>query len=59
MPSSVLFQVRALQKWYQLGEVRINALRGIDLDLYTGELVVLLGASGSGKSTLGIIRLKM
>ena len=49
---TAVFSVRGLTKVYDLGEVQVHALRGVDLDLYERELVVLLGASGSGKSTL-------
>lgn len=49
---SPVFHTRKLTKTYDQGEVQVRALRGVDLDLYQGELVVMLGASGSGKSTL-------
>ncbi|MNL08122.1 Macrolide export ATP-binding/permease protein MacB [compost metagenome] len=50
-PSPVLI-ARQLKKTYLMGEVQIEALRGVDLELYPGSFTVLLGASGSGKSTL-------
>jgi putative ABC transport system ATP-binding protein len=47
-----VFRARGITKVYQMGEVEVHALRSVDLDLYAGEFMVLLGASGSGKSTL-------
>lgn len=54
-PGSVrqqIFRARALTKVYGMGDAEVRALSGVDLDLFAGELVVLLGPSGSGKTTL-------
>lgn len=47
-----IFHVAGLTKIYRMGEVRVQALRGVTLEIYPKELIVLLGPSGSGKSTL-------
>ncbi len=49
---STVFQVRDVTKIYGQGEVEVQALRGVNVDLHEGEFIVLLGPSGSGKSTL-------
>ena len=48
----IVFRTESVTKVYDTGEVKVHALDGVDLALYSGELTVLLGPSGSGKSTL-------
>ena len=47
-----VFRTEGITKVYDTGEVKVFALSGVDLELFSGELTVLLGPSGSGKSTL-------
>ncbi|MHA6265108.1 ABC transporter ATP-binding protein [Arenibacterium sp. CAU 1754] len=50
--SETVFRTEGVTKVYDTGELKVHALAGVDLELYAGELAVLLGPSGSGKSTL-------
>jgi ABC-type glutathione transport system ATPase component len=47
-----VIEVRGLTKTYRMGDIEVNALRGVDLDVPRGEFLAVMGSSGSGKSTL-------
>src|ERR1043165_5389897 len=47
-----VIQLEDIHKTYQTGEVEVKAVRGVTLEIQTGEFVALMGASGSGKSTM-------
>ena len=47
-----VIEARGLTKIYQMGDMEVRALRGLDLDIFPGEMLSIMGPSGSGKSTL-------
>ncbi len=52
MPDSPIIQIRGLRKVFHVGEVDVQALRGVDLEIAPAEFVSVVGPSGSGKSTM-------
>jgi putative ABC transport system ATP-binding protein len=52
MNEAAIIQVRQLVKTYRMGDVDVHALQGVDLEVFKGEFIAVVGSSGSGKSTL-------
>src|SRR5882762_9855286 len=50
-PANGVIQIEEVHKYYELGETRVHALRGVSVEIKRGEFVAIMGASGSGKST--------
>jgi putative ABC transport system ATP-binding protein len=51
VPKAAVIRVEDLHKYYDLGEAKVHALRGVNVEISAGEFVAIMGASGSGKST--------
>src|SRR5215471_8212028 len=51
LPANVVIHVEDVHKYYELGETRVHALRGVSVNIARGEFCAIMGASGSGKST--------
>ncbi|OEF95866.1 ABC transporter ATP-binding protein [Desulfuribacillus alkaliarsenatis] len=52
MEQDVIIKGNGISRWYQMGEVRVNALKDASFEVYRGEFIVVLGPSGSGKTTI-------